>query len=74
MALTAQVGLPVQYNIPQGTGPDQNTVYAATITAINADGTVNLNVMVDNGAGFPALNVPAKADGLTTFYSFIAFA
>ena len=73
MALTAQIGLPVQFNLPEGAGPDQNTAYAAVITSVNANGTVNLTVFVDGGSTFTAQNVPAQAEGMTTFYIFVSF-
>jgi len=73
MALAPQIGLPVQYNIPAGSGPDLNTVYGAVITQINTDGTVNLTVFVDGGQSFTATEVPAQTGNLTTFYSMLAF-
>jgi hypothetical protein len=66
---TPPIGMPVQYNLPEGEGPDANTVYAAIVTAVNADATVNLTVFVDGGQNFSASSVPAQSAGVTTFYS-----
>ena len=70
--MTTQIGLSVQYVCPVEQSPNQQTIHAAIITAVNSDATVNLMVFADGCQPGVALSVPAQAEGLETYFQTLA--